>query len=429
MKEELLHFIWKHKLLSLNKLTTTTNEPIEIINPGIHNTDSGPDFFNAKIKIGETIWAGNVEIHVKSSDWFLHNHHNDKTYSNIILHAVYQDDNQSWSQLQSDIPLLIMPISKQLQQEYQSINRDKNELFCGSKLKSLEYSEIENYLDVILVERLEEKHQRSKIILEKSNYCWNTLYFNLLLKAFGGFTNNLAFELIAQRLPFNILLKHADNIFQLEAILFGMSGLLSDTPKDNYQQQLKTEFEFVRAKHSLNPIESTIWKFMRLRPPNFPTIRIAQLAAIIHKTNGMFAKTVQLYQINDIFALLDVETSQYWKTHYHFGKQFNKNWKVSIGKQTKYMIVCNVVIPFLLTYYRENGETKKTEDILDWMQNLPSERNSIVKMWQENGVFSRNMAQSQALYHLKSRYCEHKRCLHCRIGQKVLAKTSKEEIF
>lgn len=427
MKEEFLHFIWKHKLFGIAPLYTTNSEPIEVINPGTLNTDAGPDFFNAKIRIGETLWAGNVEIHIKTSDWYAHNHQNNKNYSNIILHVVYQNDISELPDTKSSIPVLIIPISKNLQYELASINTEKNTLFCSNKITQISNSEITSYLDYILIERFEEKYIEAKTTLQKTCNCWNTLFYNLLLKTFGGYTNNQAFALIAQRISFQTLLHHSDNLTQIEALLFGVAGFLEGEPLDNYHKTLQNEFEFLKVKYSLKPLESHIWKFLRLRPTNFPTTRIAQLSAIIHKTKGMFIKVAQLNEINDIFTSLDVEISTYWKTHYHFGKEYNNHKVTSIGEQTKYVIVCNVIIPFLFTFHKENNNLEKIEEIIEWLYNLPSEKNSIISIWQANGINSNNMAQSQALYHLKSRYCNSKKCISCRIGQKVLATALKNE--
>lgn len=419
MKEDFLHFIWKQKLFNQNDLATTSGETIEIIHPGYQNSDAGPDFFNAKIKIDTTLWAGNVEIHLKKSDWMAHNHENNPNYANVILHVVLEDDFKPDEQSNlAHIPTLILYIPRKIKNNYQLIEQQKMTPICGKSLSQISKIDLYNYLEYILIERFEEKSISAQKILDKTNGCWSTLFYNLLVRTLGGHTNNPTFEQLAQHLPFKILVKHSNNLFQLEALLFGTAGFLTN-PVDTYQKELQIEFNFLKIKYNIIPLSEHLWKFLRLRPSNFPTLRIAQLAAIIHKNRGLFEpqKTTKL-----ITEPYQAEVSNYWKYHYHFSATSENKKCTNMGEQTIQMIVCNVVIPYLFIFYKTRGDSEEMQRIIEMMHQLPSEKNKIITLWSGFGINSSNLADSQALYHLFTRYCEPRNCLRCRIGQTVLTK-------
>lgn len=419
MKEDFLHFIWKQRLFNQNDLQTTTGEKIEIIHVGYLNSDAGPDFFNAKIKISSTLWAGNVEIHLKRSDWIAHNHENNPNYANIILHVVMENDFEP-TELPNlaRIPTLVLDIPEKVKNNYMYIEQQKSTPICGNSLHKINKMDLDNYLEYILIERFEEKSLTAQNILERSNGCWSTLFYHLLVRTLGGHTNNPTFEQLAQHLPFKTLAKHSNSLFQLEALLFGTAGFLKN-PTDEYQKELQMEFNFLKIKYDITPLSEHLWKFLRLRPSNFPTLRIAQLAAIIHKNGGLFEPQASIKLITKPFQ---AEVSNYWKVHYHFGAPSENKKSTTIGTRTLQMIVCNVVIPYLFIYYKSRGESDKMQEIIELLEQLPSEKNKIIDTWSRLGLRSTKMSESQALYHLYTRYCEPKKCLRCRIGQMVLTK-------
>ena len=422
MKEEALHFIWKNRLFGLKPLKTTDDQLIEVISPGIHNTDSGPDFFNAKIKIGDTLWAGNIEIHIKTSDWLIHNHQNDKNYSNIILHVVFENDVSNEIKITS-APTLVLPISERFKSEIENIS-NKNEPFCYSKLHKITNTEISNYLEYLLIERLEEKYITNLRILEESINCWNTLFYKTLIKYFGGYTNNHAFEQLSNRIPHKILLQNSSDLLKNEALLFGTAGFLEKTYDNEYYVQLQNEYAFQKAKYGLTPLPIHIWKFLRLRPSNFPTIRIAQLAHLICKNAQITNSLFNLQKLENLELFDHINTNTYWNNHYQFSQTSKPLQIKTLGKTMQNQLIINVVIPYIYTYHKKQNNYQMCERVIDWLYNMKPEKNSTITNWEKNGIESTNSATSQALYHLKSRYCDRKDCIRCRIGQKTLAEIS-----
>lgn len=419
MKEEALHFVWKNKLFGLKQLYTTENEPIQVINPGLYNTDSGPDFFNAKIKIGDTLWAGNVEIHIKSSDWLTHNHQTNKNYSNIILHVVLENDVSDEIRLTS-APTLVIPLTEKFKTEIESINLN-NKPFCFSKIERISKTELNSYLDYLLIERLEEKYLNNLTILNESKNCWNTLFYKTLIKYFGGYTNNNAFEQLANKIPHKLLLQNSNDPIKTEALLFGTSGFLEDKIDNEYYSQLQKEYDFLKLKYGLNPLPLHIWKFLRLRPSNFPTIRIAQLAELISKNNQIVGTLFNLKNLSELNIFENIGTNIFWNNHYQFNKLSKPIKAKKLGKTMQTQLIINIVIPFIYTYHKKQNNYQMCEKVIDWLYNMKSEENSTITNWEKNGIESTNSATSQALYHLKSRYCDRKDCIRCRIGQKVLS--------
>lgn len=420
MKEEFIHFVWKQKLYQQTNLKTIANEEVEIIHPGYFNSDAGPDFFNAKIKIDNTIWAGNVEIHLKRSDWISHKHENDPKYCNIILHVIVNNDiTPSDETILYQTPTLILQIPNNIVLNYNKIAEHSDTLYCGKELNKLSQLQLKNYLEYILIERLEEKSLAAKQILDESNNCWRTLLYHLLVKTIGGHTNSSTFELLAKNLPYSILIKHSNSQFQLEALLFGTAGFLNN-PVDAYQKELQQEFIFLKTKYNLIPLSEHLWKFLRLRPSNFPTLRIAQLSAIIFKNRGLPEpnKSIKL-TLNEVEPY-NARVSEYWEKHYHFTAKAQNKKNAAIGTQTLQMILNNVVIPYLFIFNQIQGDVDKMEKIIESIHEMPTENNRITKLWANHGIECKKLGDSQALYHLYTRYCEPKKCIRCRIGQIIL---------
>ena len=419
--EEFLQYIWENKLFHTENLHTTANEKTEIISVGQRNSDSGPDFFNAKIKIGDTIWAGNVEIHKKSSDWKMHNHHKDKAYDNVVLHVVETADQAVYRTNGELIPTLLLRYPEHLRTNYQQLLDAKTWIPCEPQFHKINPVELQLGFNRLMIERLENKTADILHHLEQNNNNWNETFYQLLARMFGFKVNAVPFELLAKSLPLSILAKHKSNLFQLEALLFGNSGLLNEQLLgDNYFLELRKEYSFLFKKYRLTPIESHLWKFLRLRPVNFPTLRISQLAALIHKADGLFSKITEIENINELKKLFKVKTSDYWTAHYNFNKPSKITAQKELGETAAITVIINVVVPFLFVYGEKQNKIQLKNRALDFLEQLPPEKNSIVTKWENLGIRPRSAFESQALLQLKNLYCEKKKCLNCQIGVKLI---------
>jgi Protein of unknown function (DUF2851) len=419
MKELLLHYVWKHKLFTSNELSTTENERIEILDVGKHNTDAGPDFFNAKIKIGETLWAGNVEIHTHSSDWLRHHHHTDKKYNSIILHVVDRADVEIYRLDGAKIPQLELKYPKEIDLNYEQLLSDEKWVACESKIAIVPPIFIQNWKNALLTERLVQKSTAIKSLLVENRQHWEEAFYISLARNFGFGTNSEAFECLAKSLPFSILSKNKENLFQIEALLFGQSGLLTQLNGDEYASKLKKEYDFLASKYNLQATEGTQWKKMRLRPDNFPHIRIAQFAALIHCSTKLFSKVVKNTNIEALRNIFICQPSEYWQSHYSFSKESPiKNKK--LGVLSINGILINTVFPFLFCYADIKEDDILKEKAIFLLDQIPAERNSIISGWAKLGIESSTAYDSQALIQLKKMYCDEKKCLRCRIGHKVL---------
>src|SRR5665647_1107835 len=316
MKESILHYVWQHKLFTSHDLFTTDGEQVEVIDVGKYNTDAGPDFFNAKIRIGETLWAGNLEIHTRSSDWEKHNHHVDKAYDSVILHVVDAADKDVYRIDGERIPQMILVYPKHIETNYEQLINEQKWIPCADKIRSVPSIFIQSWKNALLTERLEQKMQTISDLLIEKNQHWEEAFYITLARNFGFGTNSQAFEGLAKSLPLSALGKHKDNQFQLEALLFGQAGLLTEDAVDEYASRLKQEYEFLRAKFSLQPLSDSQWKLLRLRPDNFPHVRIAQFAALIHSSSKLFSKIVENPNIDYLRTVFACEPSAYWQTHY-----------------------------------------------------------------------------------------------------------------
>ncbi|POY36037.1 DUF2851 domain-containing protein [Solitalea longa] len=428
MKEELLHFIWKYKLFDVLHLQTTDGDPIEIIHTGVHNKNAGPDFFNARLKIGKTIWAGNVEIHQQASDWNKHHHTNDKLYDNVILHVVYKNDCQVKNTAGYLIPTLDISqyIQPQLLNRYQLLSENDHYFACDALIGSIDSFTFDNWLDRLIVERLEEKAVIIETELDLTIQNWEETFYRLMARSFGFHVNAETFLLLARSISSIIYAKHKTNLLQLEALLFGQGGFLSDHFNDPYFLSLKKEYAFLQKKYSLSPIDNYLWKFLRLRPSNFPTIRISQFAALIYKSSHLFSRIIESNSLKELEELFAVEANDYWNAHYLFGKTTLSSQRKTLGKKSIFIILINVVIPFMFVYGKKMGDETLATKALNLLQTIKSEQNLIVKQFAEVGIKSKNAADSQALLHLKTRYCDKKKCLTCAIGVKLLKKCYNE---
>lgn len=421
MQEEFLQYVWENKLFDAENLKTTIGEQLEIINVGKRNTDSGPDFFNARIKIGDTIWVGNIEIHKNASDWIRHNHQNDKAYNNVILHVAENCDQQIFRNNGGEIPALLLRYPEQLKTNYQKLLDAKTWIACQNQFHKIDPIILQLGFNRLMIERLEDKTSEIIVRLQQNNNDWNETFYQMLARMFGFKVNSVPFELLAKSLPIGILAKHKSSLFQLEALLFGNSGLLNDQLLgDDYYINLRNEYSFLYKKYQLKGIESHLWKFMRLRPGNFPTVRISQLAALIHRSHGLFSRIIEIESLDELKKLFEVQASEYWNAHYSFNKTSIRNSVKELGENSINTLIINVVIPFLFVYGEKQNKENLKNRSLEFLEQLPAEENSIIEKWGKMGVESRSAFESQALLQLKNKYCERKKCLNCQIGVKLV---------
>lgn len=421
-QEDFLHFVWQFKLFDALGCKTSSNEPVEIIEVGNLNKNAGPDFINAKIKIGEFVWVGNVEIHVKSSEWERHGHQQDKAYQNVILHVVLEDDKQVRYDEGVLVPTLELKgrFSDQLLQRYKMLLASRSYFPCQEQISSVDSFLIDGFLFRVLIERLEQKSERvfAKLALLKDN--WDEIFYQFMAANFGFHVNTLNMEMLAQSLPQYLFAKHKNNPIQIEALLFGQAGFLTDDTADDYYRLLQQEYQFLAKKYSLKPIDKSLWKFLRMRPQNFPTLRLAQFAALIINSNHLFSKILEIKNFDDyrkLFSELPVNT--FWEKHYHFNKSAKKV-STQLGKKSIENILINTIALFLYAYGRQMDKNNYITQALQLLETLPAEENVIIKKYAASGVIVKNACQSQAVLQLHKNYCSKKRCLNCGIGIKIL---------
>ncbi|MCG8581324.1 MAG: DUF2851 family protein [Bacteroidales bacterium] len=421
MDEDFLHYIWQYKLYKPN-LLTVNGKAVEVIHPGTKNTDGGPDFFNAKLKIDGTLWAGNVEIHQNEKEWYEHRHHEDSAYDNVILHVVQKNSTSTFNSKEREIPVCQIEVSNGLQAKYQKLYFNELWIPCADAISGINSFTLHQWIERVLIEKLEEKSILIESLLKESKNNWDQVFFILLCRSFGFGINGLPFELMARQTTFTVLLKHADNLFQVEAILLGQAGFLKNSMTDQYSRALKNEYDFLRKKYNLKAIEEHIWKFHRLRPANFPTIRLAQLSQLIVALKGRFEPLLYLNKPKHPLLDMSIKVSDYWQNHYSFDSRPSKTSDKLLGKQSRLRIIYNTIIPYLFIYSAKHNNEAQKEKIIDYLYQQPAEKNKIIENWAAIGILAKNEAQAQALLHLKKNYCDHNKCLNCHIGHKVLCK-------
>ena len=420
MKEEFLQFIWEHHLFTSDQLQTVDGRPLQILSTGRPNFDSGPDFFNARIKIGETTWAGNIEIHQKSSHWMLHKHDEDEAYSNVILHVVEHFDKPVIVN-QQELPTLELKYRSEILENFEQLLKSKKWIACEEKLPNVDAFILRFWYSSLMIERLQSKTEAILEILQQNTNNWNETFYQLLARNFGMKINSLPFELLARSIPLQILAKHKNSLFQTEALLFGNSGLLNEVLLgDDYFLSLRNEYSFLYKKYNLSGVDGHLWKFLRLRPVNFPTIRIAQLASLIHQSSALFSRILEIEDLEELRELFNITASEYWDTHYQFNKTSRENKPKHIGDSFFQNLVINTISPLLFVYGDQHLSQAMKDRALNFLEKLSPESNQITDKWTELGIDSRSAFESQALIHLKKQYCENKKCLHCQIGAKII---------
>ena len=418
MSERLLQFIWQFQYFNKSELQTTTGEEIQIISQGTYNTNQGPDFNDAKIRIGKTTWAGSVELHILSSDWQKHKHQNDRNYNNVILHVVWEDDFPNYN-----VPVLKLEnrVAKILLQRYEELMNTKGFIPCEKTISSVKPIVLQSWKERLLAERLIRKSAIVETFLNESNHHWEETFWWLLARNFGIKINADVFEAMARSLPLLILARHKNQIHQLEALLMGQSNLLDGKFKEDYPIMLQKEYEFYKGKYKLQP--NTIAPFfLRMRPGNFPTIRLAQLAMLIHHSEHLFSKIKETNSLKDVKKWLDITANDYWHYHYRFDEPslFKKK---NLGQAMGDNILVNTICTMLFAYGHFHKEQKYKDRALQWLEEITAESNAVTKGFQQVGLQNTNARDSQALIELKNEYCSKKRCLDCAIGNVLLKAT------
>jgi hypothetical protein len=425
MKEEFLHYLWKYTLYDPEKLIDRTGNKIKVIRPGEYNHDSGPDFFNARISVDGTIWAGNIEIHGRSSHFDTHGHHDDPAFDNVILHVVAENDKMVFNTKGEEILTAELSFDPELYERYLSLVNNPYIIACQDEIKGIDSFVIRHWLNALAIDRLKSKSESISKIYKETGNDWEETFYRLLARYFGFRINTEPFEMLASALPFRIIRKHTDSLFQLEALLFGTAGMLEeglfrDALSDEYYRSLVKEYIILSAKYSLKPIHGWLWKFSRLRPSNFPTVRISQLAAMLSVTGGLFSKVMETTCIMQLKDMFEVTASRYWDDHFIFGKKTRPSVK-NAGGQAVCILLINAVIPVIFIYGKNRDNNNICERALSFLEELPAEKNIIIEEWREAGIEAESAFYSQALIQLRNEYCKKRRCLECRIGSKLVS--------
>lgn len=422
MKEAFLHYIWKNKKLTpLSKLNTVKGETVTIHSVGEYNYNAGPDFFNAQVSIDNQKWAGNVEVHVKSSDWYVHNHENDKAYQNVILHVVWEHDTEVYREDNTAISTLQLKeyINKEVLNNYRTIATKKNKwIYCENNYNTVSEFTLNNWLERLYIERLERKSKEVEAMLEESKNNWEAVLFKILAKNFGLKVNGEAFHSIAQSIPWHVVQKVRTNQQQLEALFYGQAGLLDEDIQEPYFIELKENYSYLRHKFQLNTNGVLPIKFFRLRPFNFPSIRLAQLAALYYSQGQLFSKIIEINNTKQAYKVLDVKVSKFWENHYTFRAKSRKASK-KLTKKFLDLLVINTIIPLKFSYAKHKGESN-SEKLISLAALIAPEHNSIVDKFNSMKPIGNSALHSQGFIQLKTMYCNKQRCLECAVGNEIL---------
>ncbi|SFE20008.1 DUF2851 family protein [Flavobacterium xueshanense] len=422
MKEDFLHYLWKFKKFDTLNLKTFNGEEITIINVGQYLELAGPDFFNAQITIGNQKWAGNVEIHLKSSDWYVHHHERDEAYKNVILHVVWEHDTEIFRKNNTEIPVLELKkyVDAVTISNYQSLISPKSWIFCEKQIQEIDEFVFKNWQERLFFERLERKSKPIFDLLEQTNQDWEAVLFCLLAKNFGLNTNGEIFFKIAQTIPFSIIRKESFEVENLEALIFGTAGLLDYEKEDNYFKDLKFRYFYLLHKYQLDKSYVEPVQFFKHRPDNFPTIRLSQFANLYHSQENLFSRINMLNSLKSCYDLFQVSASEYWLNHYQFDKESPKK-KKSLSKSFIDLIVINTIIPLQFTFAKSQGK-EISEDLIRLLNEVAPEKNAIIDKFNSFGIVSKSAFETQSLLQLKNEYCNKSKCLECSVGIELLKK-------
>lgn len=421
MNEAFLYYIWQFQLYNQNLLTTLDGKTVQVLHPGYRNTASGPDFSEARIKIGDTEWAGNVEIHVHAKDWYLHKHQNDAAFNTVILHVIAEGESDVELENKQTIPTLTLQnrIPKVLLENFKTLQQPKEFIPCERSIQSVSTFYIESWLETLVYQRLERKSTEWLELAENLKNDWNQVAFIAVARAMGFKLNAEPFRQLASNLPFQIILKNANNPHTITALVFGLAGFLEDDFNDIYFQSLKSEFQFYSKKYKLSSISKSQWKFGGARPYNFPTIRLAQTAAILSKSATFLQQCIEAQKVEDLINLFSVNPDFYWQTHMTFGKESKRDYSC-LSENSIQLLLINAIIPAVFAFGIFKGDEDLKEKAINWLSAIDAESNSIVTNWKKVGIPAKFATQSQSLIELKSQYCDKFKCLNCVIGNQIL---------
>ena len=420
MKEDFLHYVWQYKKFDFSNLTTVSGERLTIVNSGQYLQKAGPDFFNAQITIDNQKWAGNIEIHIKSSDWYVHHHEKDENYDSIILHVVWENDAPIFRKDNSEIPVLELKhyVSKETLSNYQALLAPKSWIYCEKDIAHVDEFTFHNWQERLFFERLERKSIPIQQLLETTENDWEAVFFCMLAKNFGLNTNGETFLKIAKSIPFSVIRKEGFDAQNLEALLFGQADMFPLDAEDTYSNNLKLRFEYISHKYQLGKIHIEPVQFFKHRPDNFPTIRLAQLAMLYHQQTNLFSQIVTAKKLSDFYKLFAISISDYWQTHYQFDKESPKK-KKQFSKSFIDLLIINTIIPIQFTHAKSQGK-EASEVIVALLKEIAPEKNVIIQKFESFGVTVKSAYETQSLLQLKNEYCNQGKCLQCAIGIQLL---------
>ena len=417
--EKLLHYVWKHKIFPLNELRTMSGQVLEVIDTGLANPHAGPDFFNAKIKLDGVLWIGNIELHQQSSDWYRHHHDTNPAYNSVILHIASCIDTEVIRNNGEPVPQLKLECPAYVCTNYEELLTTDSYPPCYRIIPTLSPLMIHSWMSSLQTERLEQKTIQVENRLSSCNHNWEDVFFITLARNFGFGVNSETFEYWAKRIPLRAVDKHRDNLFQIEALFFGQAGILEDPDGDEYYLRLKKEYRYLAHKFNLTPMDTSLWRFLRLRPYNFPHVRIAQLAFLYHRSTRLLSQLMEKESLKDVRELLRVGTSEYWLTHYAFGRKSSLRTKI-LSDSSLDLLIINTVVTFLYAYGRHRANELLCTRALSFLEVLKPENNYIIRLWEQCSLKAVHAGDSQALIQLKKEYCDKKKCLYCRFGYEYL---------
>lgn len=422
--EKLLHYVWQHKLYAATPLVADSGEAVEILDPGLHNHDAGPDFFNAKVRIGGVLWVGNVELHRHSSDWFRHRHHEDEAYDNVVLHVVSHIDKCISTSAGREVPQVEIAVPDHIHNSYAELLAEEAYPPCYRVIPHIAPPAVRGWMSALTVERLEEKTCRIETLLRQAGGDWEQAAFATLARNFGFGVNSETFERWALSLPLSAAGKHRDNEFQLEALFLGQAGLLADEAvsperRDDYFCRLQSEYSFLAHKFGLTPLPAKSWRFLRMRPQNFPHVRLSQLVRLYHRGAVNLSAIIGAADTAALRALLTTEATDYWQSHYCFGEESTHSRKMLQASSIDLLLI-NTVAPLVFAYGRNRYDDSLCERAFALLEETKAERNYITRSWEKAGLQVQSAADSQALIQLRKHYCDRRDCLRCRFGAEYL---------
>jgi hypothetical protein len=422
--ESFLYFLWQYRYFATTQLVTTDGEPLQILSPGFRNNNAGPDFTNARLLINGVDWAGTVEMHLKTSDWLVHNHQRDRAYDNVILHVVWQDDRPITGRRVDRADGTPMPTlelssitSTDLVDRYALLTDTKTPIACAGQFRSVQPLRLTAMLDKVMLQRLERKAAVVQTIAEQTTGDWEEVAYRLLAANMGFKTNADPMAQLSRAIPLRALLKHRDSITQAEAMLFGTAGLLTDVPPDEYVLTLQREYRFLAVKYRLaeSELPAHAWKWGRMRPASFPTLRLAQFARLVTSQASLFSLFVGTTDVPQLLRTLQQRPSDYWQSRYRFGPSADRV-NSSLGEMSAVNIIINTVVPLLAAYAHHRGQPAYIDRAIALLEQLPAEQNHLTQQWDELGMGIRTAFDSQASIELYNEYCIQKKCLNCQVG-------------